>query len=353
MATTKTSFGKTKEGKEAFLYMMENENGMKVAVTDFGASLVSVWVPDKDGNLKDVVLGYDDVTGYEIHGGHLGAVVGRNANRIGDASFVLSGKKYQLAKNSKERHNLHSGPDYYGQRLWEAEEEETEIGPSVVFSLLSPDGDQGFPGTAQITVTYTLSNDNSLILRYEGICDADTIFNMTNHSYFNMNGAGSGDVLSQYVWIDSDYLTEADEDSIPHGNLMAVEHTPFDFRKEKRIGEEIDTDHWQIRIGDGYDHNWVLKNNFRLEEVASLRSEDTKIKMHVYTDLPGVQVYTANSLDVSGGKKNAYYGRRSGICFETQYFPNSQNVDSFASPVFKAGEEYKTTTVYRFETESC
>ena len=339
------SFGKNSKGEAATLYTFENKNGVVMEVTDFGATLYSLLVPDKEGNLCDVVLGYDDPSGYEGPAGtFFGATVGRNANRIANGKFTLNGKGYQLAKNNGNN-NLHSGLDFYSFRIWQVKEV-TEN--SIKFSLHSPDGDQGYPGALDIDVTYTLTEDNEVKIDYYGVPEEDTIINMTNHSYFNLNGHASGSVDDQFVWVDADTFTRNNAESIPTGEILQVEGTPMDFRVKKTVGRDIHEAYEALIFGNGYDHNWCLKNNGELAKVAELSSELSGIQMEVYTDLPGVQIYTANFVINETGKQGIVYNRRQGICFETQYYPDAVNHENFASPICKAGETYKTTTIYKF-----
>ncbi len=339
-----SEFGVLKNGKKVHLFTMENDAGMSASVTEYGASLVRLNVSDKAGKLTDVVLGYDDVTGYEEGTASLGATVGRNANRIGGAAFTLNGVTYELEKNDNGN-NLHSGPDFYNKRMWEVESSEDD---KVSFSLHSADGDQGYPGNLDIRVTYELTEDNELRITYDGISDKDTVINMTNHSYFNLNGHDGGDILGHQVMLDADFFTRADAESIPTGELVDVTDTPMDFRKMHAIGDEIDRDYEAVRFGGGYDHNWVLKNNGKFVKVAQAEGEKSGIVMEVYTDLPGVQMYTANFLEGEAGKYGSVYEKRNAVCFETQYFPDAVNKKNFESPVCKAGVRYYTTTSYKF-----
>lgn len=352
MSHKKVLWGNLPDGQEVYLYTLNNENQVSASFSNLGAVWVDMKVPDRDGNVKDVILGFDSALEYLPNGPHFGAPVGRSANRIGGAKFSLNGKEYRLNANNGPN-NLHSGPDLYQTRLWEAQTEGSELGDSVSFSLFSPDGDQGFPGNANITITYTLTPDNSLVISYHMVCDADTVANFTNHSYFNLDGQGEGSILSQKVWIDADTYTPTDQGSIPTGEVVSVKGTPMDFREMKTIGQEIEENYEALAIGSGYDHNWIL-NHPRGEMALSAAacSEQTGIYMEVYTDLPGVQFYTGNHLKGRiKGKNGAVYERRTGYCFETQYYPNSVNVLHFPSPVLKAGEEYKTTTIYRFSVK--
>lgn len=339
------SFGKNSKGEAATLYTFENKNGVVMEVSDFGATLYSLLVPDKEGNLCDVVLGYDNPLGYEGPAGtFFGATVGRNANRICKGKYTLNGKEYQLDTNNNGN-NLHSGLDFYSFRIWNVKET-TEN--SITFSLHSPDGDQGYPGALDMDVTYTLTEDNAVQIDYYGVPDQDTIVNMTNHSYFNLNGHASGNVLDQEVWIDADSFTRADETSIPTGEIVPVEGTPMDFRVKKTVGRDIEESYEALVFGKGYDHNWCLNNQGKFAKVAEMSSELSGITMEVYTDLPGVQIYTGNYIFAETGKGGVIYKQRQGMCFETQYYPDAINHDNFPSPVCKAGEVYQTRTTYKF-----
>lgn len=341
------TFGSTSKKEEAVLYTLTNENGMSASITNYGAALVKLNVPDKEGKLRDLVLGYDDVTGYEKGGGSFGAPVGRNANRIGGAVITIQDKTYELEKNDNGN-NLHSGTNYYNKRIWNVGE---KTDSKIEFVLHSPDGDQGYPGTLDMHVTYELTEDNELRLIYDAVPDQDTIINMTNHSYFNLDGHDSGNVLKELVTLDADYFTRADAQSIPTGELVDVTGTPMDFRIPRALGEAIDADYEAVRLGKGYDHNWVLKNNGKFDKVAQAVSEKSGIVMEVWTDLPGMQMYTANFLDNEQGKNGAVYGIRDAVCFETQYFPDAVHHENFASPICKKGIPYHTVTSYKFETK--
>ena len=341
------TFGSTSKKEEAVLYTLTNENGMSASITNYGAALVKLNVPDKEGKLRDVVLGYDDVTGYEKGGGSFGAPVGRNANRIGGAVITIQDKTYELEKNDNGN-NLHSGTNYYNKRIWNVGE---KTDSKIEFVLHSPDGDQGYPGTLDMHVTYELTEDNELRLIYDAVPDQDTIINMTNHSYFNLDGHDSGNVLKELVTLDADYFTRADAQSIPTGELVDVTGTPMDFRMPRALGEAIDADYEAVWLGKGYDHNWVLKNNGKFDKVAQAVSEKSGIVMEVWTDLPGMQMYTANFLDNEHGKNGAIYGIRDAVCFETQYFPDAVHHENFASPICKKGMPYHTVTSYKFETK--
>lgn len=338
------NFGCTKEGNQASLYVIRNENGMEAAVTDLGATLVSLKVKNKEGSMADVVLGYENAAGYEAGTCFFGTIVGRNANRIGGAQFELNGKTYHLTGNDNGN-NLHSGMDFYNIRIWETEEV-TET--SVRFKLHSPDGDQGYPGTADIYVTYSLDKDDKLDIFYEALSDKDTILNMTNHSYFNLDGHNSGSVLQHTLTLEADYFTPGDAQSIPTGEILPVENTPMDFREGRKIGERIEEEYEPLRFGNGYDHNWVLKNKGNFEKVAELMAEVSGIVMETYTDRPGMQIYTANFVENEVGKEGVVYGKRSAVCLETQCYPDAVHHENFPSPVYRAGEKYTAHTAFRF-----
>ena len=325
------------------IYTLKNDNGMVVTLSDFGATLVQILFPDNTGTPVDVTLGYDHISDYEKGGGFFGAVVGRVANRIGKAKFTLNGKEYQLVDNDNGN-NLHSGPDFMNKRMWKTVAADDK---KVTFALHSPDGDQGYPGAVDITLSYELTADNEIKIGYEAVPTADILLNMTNHSFFNLDGHNAGDVLDQKVFIDADAFTPSDETLIPTGEVRSVTDTPMDFRIAKKIGKEIEADYEPLKIAGGYDHNWVLNGSgYRL--VGSLESEKTGIKMEVYTDLPGMQLYTGNFITTEPGRDGAVYKKRQGVCFETQFFPDAINKEEFVSPITKAGEEYKTMTTYKF-----
>lgn len=337
-------FGVNHRGEKATLYTFENKNGMVMAVTDFGATLHALYIPTAHGPL-DVVLGYDDPAGYEGPAGtFFGATVGRNANRIAGGKFNLNGKTYKLDINNGPN-NLHSGLDFWSFQVWQVKNV-TENG--ITFFLHSPDGDQGYPGALDVEVTYTLTQDNVLRIHYYGVPRAETLINLTNHSYFNLNGHASGTILDHTLWLDADSYTRADETSIPTGEILPVENTPMDFRTPKTVGRDIDMDYEALNFGNGYDHNWCLNNGGKFVRIATLTGDRTGLTLDVYTDLPGVQIYTGNFIQDEPGKDGVTYPRRAGICFETQFYPDSVNHPNFPSPIFKAGETYETTTEFRF-----
>ena len=337
------SFGMTSKGEEARLFTIQNDKGMEIKVSDYGATLVQVRVPDKEGRLLDVVLGYDDVQGYEAGNAFFGATIGRVANRIGNGEFRLGGRTYELTRNDGQN-TLHGGRDFYNKRIWKPGETQED---HVEFLMDSPSGDQGFPGNVKISVTYTLTKDNEVKIHYRAVPDADTLMNLTNHSYFNLSGHASGTVLDQEVMLYADAYARADSQSIPTGEIVPVSGTPMDFRQLKPVGAEIEEAYEALEFGKGYDHNWVLNGN-GYRKAAFMRSKESGIAMEVYTDLPGMQFYTANFVDHEKGKAGAVYNMRQAACFETQYFPDAVHKDHFEGPEVKAGEVYETTTAYRF-----
>ncbi|MDO5336060.1 MAG: aldose epimerase family protein [Eubacteriales bacterium] len=353
MSVEKKLFGTLKTGESVYLYKIENKKGAYVEVCDFGALLVRVCVPDRDGLLRDVVLGYDNLEAYLTNGCYFGATVGRSGNRIAGGRFALGGVEYQLPQNENEN-NLHSGPEGYQLKLWNVKELE-EDSDNVAFERVSPDGEQGFPGALHICVRYTFTEENELKISYDGVCDQDTVVNMTNHSYFNLNGAGNGSILNQKLQINADYYTPViDSKSIPTGELDKVEGTPMDFRTEKEIGKEIDADFQQLIYTGGYDHNFV-PNGYQkgvVRKIAQARCEESGIVMEVFSDLPGVQFYAGNFIIEEKGKDGKTYGKRDGFCLETQYAPNSVNEYSFESPVLEAKDTYHTETIYQFNVSS-
>ena len=333
------NFGINHSGEQATMYTFENRNGMVMEVTDFGATLYSLLVPTENGPL-DVVLGYDDPAGYEGPAGtFFGATVGRNANRICKGQFSLKGKLYQLAVNNGPN-NLHSGLDFWSFRIWQVQET-TEN--SITFGLHSPDGDQGYPGAMDIAVTYTLTDENSVRIHYRGIPQEETIINLTNHSYFNLNGHDSGDILSHTVWLDADAFTRADATSIPTGEITPVAGTPMDFRTAKPIGRDIGLDYESLHLQGGFDHNWEVYCN----PCAILSDPISGRTMEVHTDCPGIQFYAGNYLDEQG-KDGVYYGKRTGIALETQFYPDCLHHPDWPQPIVKAGKPYHSETVYRF-----
>ena len=351
-STKKSSFGKTPDGEAVDLYTLTNKNGAEVEITNYGGSVVSLRVPDRDGKLGDVVLGFDSVDGYVNNTSYIGALIGRYGNRIGHAQFKLDGKTYTLAKNNGEN-TLHGGTKGFNKAVWTAKGIPAKDGQALELTYLSKDGEEGFPGSLHVRVIYTLTDSNALRIEYFATTDKDTVVNLTNHSYFNLAGPGSGDILSHVLMINSDKFTPVDSGLIPTGELRDVAGTPFDFRKPTAIGARINSDGEQVKLGGGYDHNFVL--NRKAGDAISLAARVTEPKtgrvMEVWTTEPGVQCYTGNFLDGSLHGKGVSYTKRSAFCLETQHFPDSPNKPEFPSTELKPGERYHTTTIYKFSTE--
>ena len=348
MGIEKENYGVTKEGKQVTKYTLTNGQGASVSFLDYGAVIQSIIVPDKDGKLEDVVLGYDTLSGYESNVPSFGSPVGRCANRISNACFVLNGKEYPL-DNNDATNCLHGGFLRYNYLMYDAECATSQDDASVSFSRVSPDGEQGFPGNLTLTITYTWNDANELMIEYNAVSDADTILNITNHSYFNLAGHDAGSICDEKMMIDADAFTELGQGSICTGKVIPVEGTPMDFRTARRVGDHID-DAWpQLTLAGGYDHNWVLNTEFgKVQKFAQVEDEKAGRTMEVYTDLPGVQFYAGNFIDPQTGKDGASYGKRCALCLETQYFPNSINIPSFLQPVVEAGEAYHSVTIYKF-----
>jgi aldose 1-epimerase len=367
----KTLWGNA-DGEAVYTYELKKAD-LTAKVMNYGANLLELHVPDKDGNLSDVVLGYDKLEDYFVNDPGFGCCVTPVANRIGGAAFDLNGVHYELDQNDG-KNNLHSGFHPFHRKIWNVIEEQDD---EITFAYDGTDMECGFPGNIHIEITYKLWNNNSISITYRAKTDKDTIFNPTNHSYFNLNGHDSGSVMDHFVWLNADSITRANQESIPDGTITDVFDTPFDFRTEKRLNTDIDADYDQLVWAHGYDHNHILNlkdeaaefsaegyvsnafpltmkesDGFSVSHVGSLRSDKTGRKMDIYTDLPGIQMYSGNYLDSSHiGKGGKAYDFRGGIAFETQYYPNAINVPSFPQPVLKVGEEFKSRTVYHFSAK--
>ena len=346
-------WGQTSDGKTVTKYTMTNAKGMSVSVIDLGACITNIWVPDRDGKLADVVLGYDNVAGYEANKPHFGGFIGRVGNRIGDAKFVINGKTYEVEKNNGKNH-LHGGFVGYEKLMYETECSEEDGVCSVEFSRLSPDMEQGYPGNLDVTVTYSMTDNNELMLEYFATSDQDTLCNLTNHSYFNLAGHNSGNTLAQEVQIDADSFTATTDDLIPTGEIVPVEGTPLDFRVSKPIGRDISCDYKPLKQGGGFDQNFCVGTTKIdvVTKVAQMYDPASGRKMEVFSQLPGLQFYSGNGINESANcKEGAVYGKNDGVCFETQYYPNACNIESFEGYTLKAGEEYDCATIYKFSAE--
>jgi len=352
-STKKSSFGKSPDGEPVDLYVLTNKNGVEAAISTYGGVVVSLKVPDRSDKLGDVVLGFDSVDGYVSDKSYFGALIGRYGNRIGHAQFTLDGKTYTLAKNNGEN-TLHGGIKGFNKAVWAAKEIPAKDGQALELSYLSKDGEEGFPGNLSVRVVYTLTDSNELKIEYSATTDKKTVVNLTNHSYFNLAGPGSGDILGHVLMIEGDKFTPVDSGLIPTGELRDVAGTPFDFRKPTAIGARVDSDDEQIKLGGGYDHNFVLRRKAGdpISLAARVVEPKTGRVLEVWTTEPGVQFYTGNFLDGSAhGKGGISYTKRSALCLETQHFPDSPNQPKFPSTELKPGERYHTTTIYKFSTE--
>jgi aldose 1-epimerase len=346
----KQLFGKTADGIEIFMFTLTSKNGMEAAIINFGGTLVSLKVPDRKGHLTDIVLGYDTLGAYENGTNYFGATIGRYGNRIAHGQFTLNGAQYVLAKNNGEN-SLHGGIKGFNKVVWDAKEGSASNGQSLQLKYVSKDGEEGYPGRLSVEVTYTLTDRNELQIDYSAATDKDTVLNLTHHSYFNLRGEGSGNILDHRLTLNADRFTPVDAGLIPTGELRNVQGTPFDFRTPVAIGARIDQGDEQLKLGKGYDHNWVLnrKDGDGLSLAARVEETTSGRTMEVWTTEPGIQFYTGNFLDGKGGGKNGKtYNYRDAFCLETQHFPDSPNHQAFPSTVLKPGTHFHSKTVYRF-----
>lgn len=336
------------DGKPTALYVLKNSQGAEACVTNWGGRLVSVMVPDRDGKLTDVVLGYDNIQQYvQFPDNNYGALIGRYGNRIANGQFQLDGQSYQLPQNNNG-HCLHGGPKGYHAVTWDARQLD---GQSVELTYLSPDGEAGFPGNLKVKVIYRLTDDNAIDIQYEATTDKPTIVNLTNHSYFNLSGVPGSTITDHKIQINADTYVPVDETLIPTGKIETAEGTPMDLRQLVTVGDHIDDDFAQLRYGGGYDHNWVLNTKGDLNTpAAKVVSEKSGIVMEVFTNEPGLQFYAGNSMSEAGdkGKLGVVYPRRGALCLETQHYPDSPNQKSFPSVVLKPGETYQSRCIYKF-----
>lgn len=348
---TQQPFGKTPAGEDVALYTLTNSKGFAAAITTFGGIVVSLKAPDRAGRAADVVFGFENLEGYLKGHPYFGAIIGRYGNRIAKGRFTLDGVAYKLAQNNGENH-LHGGISGFDKAVWKAREAAAQDGPSLELSYLSQDGEEGYPGNLAVTVTYTLTEANELRIDYLATTDQPTVLNLTNHSYFNLAGQGEGDILGHVVTINADRFTPVDAGLIPTGELRPVEGTPFDFRQPRAIGERISAPDEQIRLGLGYDHNYVLNGAAGTLRLAARVLEPSSGRlMEVHTTEPAMQLYTGNFLDGTlTGKGGKVYRHRYGFCMETQHYPDSPNQPGFPSVVLRPGGRYQTTTVYKFST---
>lgn len=348
---TKEAFGKLADGQAVDLYTLTNANGMVVKITNYGGIITHWMAPDKDGQMADVVLGFDSLDAYVANNPFFGALVGRYGNRIAKGSFTLDGQTYPLVTNNGPNH-LHGGTKGFDKMLWKAEEVKDGSSVGLALTYTSKDMEEGYPGTLDVKVTYTLTDDGELKIDYDATTDKPTIVNLTNHSYFNLTGL-KRDVLEHEISIDSDSLVEVDGTLIPTGKLIPVEGTPFDFRTARPIGERIDDmADAQIKNGGGYDHCWVVQGgDGSLKKIATVYEPTSGRVMEVSTTEPGVQFYTGNFLNGKVSGKGVTYTKRMGFCLETEHFPDSPNQSQFPTVVLRPGEKYHTTTVYQMSVK--
>ena len=349
---TKAPFGKSDDAPATDLYTLSNPSGMKAKITNYGGIVTELHVPDKNGNNGDVVLGYDKLSSYIEASPYFGCITGRYANRIAKGRFTIDGTEYKLATNNGDNH-LHGGVAGLDKKVWSAKEVKGVGRAGIEFSYLSPDGEEGYPGNVHCKVTYWLTVQNEIEIQYEATTDKSTHLNLTHHSYFNLAGAGSGDILNHEVELFADKFVPTDASNIPLGELAPVKGTPFDFLTPHKIGARIGENNQQLKVGLGYDHNWVINSTGKGIELAARVTEEKSGRiMEVLTDQPGIQFYTGNFLDGSNvGKGGNVYKHRNAFCLETQKFPDSPNNPSYPSSLLEPGQTYRHVCIYRFSTK--
>ncbi len=342
-------FVSEKNGKETALYILTNDNGFEVCITNFGGRMVSIMAPDRDGVMRDVILGFDNIHDYMTIPSDFGASIGRYANRIGGATYQLDGETVILDKNDGEN-CLHGGSEGWQYQVYEAEQRDPQ---TLVLTMHSPDGEMGFPGNVTATVTYRLTDDNAIDILFEGVTDKATVMGMTNHAYFNLSGDHDVEGTDQILYINADQFTPTDAALIPTGEILPVEGTPMDFRQPKTVAQDIDADYEALTFGRGYDHNWILNTAGDLSQLAfSLYSPVSGILLEGYTDQPGIQVYSGNFLDGTVvGKRGVAYPKRASVCLETQKFPDSPNKPDWPSTTLRPGETYTHRCIYKFSVK--
>ena len=349
MNTNRQPFGQTPDGIAVDLFTLRNENGVTARITNYGGIIVALTTPDRHGNPGDIVLGFDTLAEYIDHNPFFGALCGRYANRIANGKFTLDGVAYQVAQNDGQNH-LHGGQRGFDKVVWQAEEAGDADSAILKLTYLSQDGEEGYPGNLAVEVTYTLNNANELRVDYAATTDKATILNLTNHSYFNLSGAP--DILGHTLTLNADCFTPVDTTLIPIGELRSVAGTPLDFRQPTVIGARIEQDDEQLKLGIGYDHNWVINGTSGQLRLAATAQETTSgRRLEVYTTQPGIQFYSGNFLTDGVGKNGAAYRRRSAFCLETQHFPDSPNQPQFPSTVLRPGEQFAETTVFKFSID--
>ena len=349
LSITKNYFGILPNGNKIDVFTLTNSKKMSVDIINFGGIIVSILVPDKNGNITDVALGYRQLDKYIDNDGYIGALIGRHANRIENAYFELNGKGYELAKNDGENH-IHGGEIGLHNVIWDATISNQAGAEVLVLTHTSPDGEENYPGKLAVKVEYTLTEENELKIDYTAVSDKDTVVNLTNHAYFNLSGHNSGDVLKHQIYINADEFTPVNDECIPTGEIRSVKGSVMDFTKMEGLADGLNSQDEQIANGMGYDHNWVLNTKGNISEVsAELYDPESGRAMQVFTTKPGIQFYSGNHLSEELiGKENAVYRERTGLCLETQYFPNAMKHKNFPSPVLKANQEYHHITIYKF-----
>lgn len=339
-----SNFESSIEDKNTHLFTLQNRTGMQIALTDYGARLVSALIPDKHGNLVDVILGFDSIDKYSLaKEKYHGATVGRVCNRIANGRFPLEGKEYQLAKNNGEN-ALHGGPQGFHNKVWDRQ---VSFKKRIDFYYISPDGEEGYPGKVTVNVSYELTNDNEIIIRFRATTDKTTILNLTNHAYFNLNGEGNGDILNHYAQIEANEFLSINNQQIPEGQVTPVDNTAFDFRQSKKIKDTIDSNEDQVHYANGYDHSYVNHNPLH-KAASTILSKETGIELEIFTDLPTVHFYSGNFLSDDIGKSGRPYQQYGGFCIEAQHYIDSPNQQQFPSIELKPGEEYTATIIYKF-----
>ena len=346
---TKEGFGKTPDGQDADIYTLTNSGGAEVKITNYGGIVTSLRVPDRNGKLDDIVLGFDNLDAYLKGHPYFGAIIGRYGNRIAKGRFTLHGLEYKLAVNNGENH-LHGGIKGFDKVVWNAKPRKVANGAALELTYLNKDGEEGYPGNLSVKVVYTLTNANELKIDYSATTDKDTVVNLTHHSYFNLAGQGNGDILNHRLFVNAARFTPTDAGSIPTGELRSVRGTPFDFTRATTIGARINQDYEQLRLGKGYDHNFVLNGKIgTLRRVARVSESTSGRAMEVWTTEPGMQLYSGNFLDGTlTGKDGKVYQQRYGFCLETQHYPDSPNKPKFPTTVLRKGDRYHTITIYKF-----
>ncbi|GAA4083885.1 aldose epimerase family protein [Mucilaginibacter panaciglaebae] len=339
-----SSYNRKIGSQQVELYYLKNDAGMQVVVSNFGAHLIGAWLPDRRGNLTSVILGFDNIEGLALQKNYYGSTVGRYANRIAKGKFTLEGKKYTLPVNNGPN-SLHGGVNNFSLKMWQAKQIDSK---TIELECFSGHLDEGYPGNLKAKVTYSLTDDNGIVINYEATTDKTTVVNLTNHAYFNLNGEGNGDILYHIVQIVADKYTPVNKTMIPTGEIALVKGTPLDFAQPERIGKRINSDHPQLKIANGYDHNYVLNRHGVHLPVSIVTGDLSGIKLEVFTDQPGLQFYTGNYMagtnTLRGGVKDK---ARTGFALETQHFPDSPNKPQFPSTVLRPGEVYKTQTIYK------